>query len=138
MRMIPIAFRKQTNDHVIGAGLTMGRHRKPTQTKRKFSLFAIFAGVMVGGVSSPFLHAQENIAFTENWNAERGGTNEEEESAEEDTDSGDDSSSDQGDSQTEDSGEDDQNTYGGPADLAERTGMPIEEDIIRCCCCCES
>jgi len=121
------------NDHAIGAGPTMGRHRKPTQTKRKFSLFAIFAGVMVGGVSSPFLHAPENIAFTENWDID-----EEEESLEEDTDPGDDSSSDQRDSPTEDSGEDDQNTYGGPADLAERTGMPIEQDIMRCCCCCES
>jgi len=113
----------------------MARHRKPTNTRRRFSLFVVFAGVMAGGVSSPFPHVQQNIAFTENWDVEGGDIDEEE--TEEDTDSGDDSSSDQRDSQTEDSGEDDQYTYGGPADLAERTGMPIEQDIIRCCCCCE-
>jgi len=157
---------------------------------------------MAGGVSSPFAHAQNNTAYTENWDAiaecessddwsintgngyygglqfkqstweefggldfapradlaseqeqkkiaeevkdgqgirawpvcgKHGDIDEEEknaESVEESTNSGDDRSSDQRDSSTEDSGENDEDNYGdsgGPADLAERTGINTEQ-----------
>jgi len=64
--MTPIVFQKQTNDHVIGVGL-MGRHRKPTQTKKIIARWAMSAGAMTGyfALSSPGVASAE----TTNWDA---------------------------------------------------------------------